>query len=223
MLTKKEINDLYGSGFEEFSGNDKVIFLTLEHYLNRRFTFYNTENLIKAIEGYDYIAAAEMCRDDSGRYILKKLFNLIPDDQKYKFFNNCYCMDGYKISKYITTKISEKVNSLIPSQDHDHLQQLTDENGYLTIYRTDHKGSSSLKQALSWSLDENQAELFTIRYSVHTGDKNYQIHTAKVKINDIISYCNDRNEQEIVVRFSNLEQLTTTKRAMTNEKIEQCG
>lgn len=71
----------------------------------------------------------------------------------------------------------------------------------LTIYRGEDEKSNSYKSALSWTLSLDMAKFFANRYNKTNSGKVYQATVAK---EDILAYLPEREEEEVIVKSSDL-------------------
>lgn len=78
---------------------------------------------------------------------------------------------------------------------------VVDSEGYVTIYRGVGKRSTGLEKAYSWTLSEAVASKFANHFEQGT------IYQAKVRFDSIIDYDNDREEEEVLVRYKDIEEL----------------
>jgi hypothetical protein len=83
------------------------------------------------------------------------------------------------------------------------LINLLDNDGYLTIYHGHCK--KTLRNSNSWTLDKDIAKWFGSRNALFSRSSDFYVVTGKVRLDDIIAYITDRNEQEIVVLQKNVK------------------
>jgi hypothetical protein len=76
-----------------------------------------------------------------------------------------------------------------------------DKDGYVTIYRGEGKRSTPLEKAYSWTLSLQIAQKFAHHFEVGN------VYRGKVKAEKIIDYDNERNEEEVLVRFKDIEDI----------------
>lgn len=140
------------------------------------------------------------------------IFGFVPDDKKYELFIDVYttCEFGYVENK----KIINKVIKLKPHDLIETLKPKADDKGYITIYRGESTRSTELQKALSWTLDRNVAIWFAERFNfTSTG----YIYTAKANIDKVFAYITERKEEEVLVRYKDVEIINKEKITVTNQ------
>lgn len=137
-------------------------------------------------------------------------FSQIPDEQKYDIFIHIYISSEYGFGDFPKQLVrqtfeyrnKEKIKDKLIRYLKKHNYLL--ENNYVRIYRGEGDKSTLTNQAYSWSLDINLAAMFASMWSLKG-----KIKTAKVHIDNIIDFIDDRSEKEIVVLPENVEEITT--------------
>lgn len=122
-------------------------------------------------------------------YWYEKLFDDIPDENKYEIFLDIYSGSEYGFNTLDRDFIEEifkykKEPTNIPCED-----------DILTIYRGEASMSTSYKEAFSWTLDKDVARWFANRFN----SGKAVVYKANVKKEDILEYLDDRNEAEVLV------------------------
>ena len=171
-------------------------------------TFYRA---VRSIE--TEVASGDYTTSISGLPDSMKLeyFNLLVErgidfEGFYRKFIDFYTYADYGfgcISEENIEKIFEKKTSEDIQKTNESLSSLPDT---ITIYRGQTKVGTPLEMAYSWSLDKNIAMFFAARL----GTDEAEIVEAKVKKEDIIEYIKG-SEQEILVRYRDVEIVETTK------------
>ena len=87
---------------------------------------------------------------------------------------------------------------LMEKEELDIYKSLPDE---VVIYRGVKPNSST--KALSWSLNKETAQWFADRF-----EENGKVYSAKIKKKDVLAYFDGRKEQEVVVDFTKLYDIT---------------
>ena len=95
--------------------------------------------------------------------------------------------------------LSADKNYLMEQSENDFFNSLPD---VVTIYRGVTDYNKGNKKALSWTLSKKTAKWFATRWN-----ENGYIFEAKINKENIIAYCNKRNEQEIIVDFNKIYEL----------------
>ena len=78
-----------------------------------------------------------------------------------------------------------------------------DGDGMVRVYRGQDRSEMS---GLSWTLDRGRAEWFALRFA-HEGSVGY-LFEGTVEQADVLAYLDDRNEEEIVALWVNVEHIT---------------
>lgn len=105
-----------------------------------------------------------------------------------------YLMSAYKKYPEELKDFKKECNSIC-------LKDYIDTDGYITVYRGEYNnaacGSSiDLNRAVSFTLDYGRARFFACRLN----PQNAVIYTAKVHIDDLIWYTDEREEKEVIIR-----------------------
>lgn len=141
----------------------------------------------RCIENKEYIRL--FCLIDKPYRLLfyEKLFNDIPDEQKYEVFKDIYtsCEYGFNnLSRDFLEEIFE--------------YNKTDKNWFnedvITIYRGEGDLSTTYNEAYSWTTDINVAKWFAERFN-----SNGKVYKGYIEQKYILDYLRDRNEKEVLV------------------------
>ena len=123
-----------------------------------------------------------------------EVFNEIPDNEwKYNLVVDRYTHKGlHNRDKYLNA-----IKPFIPAEETEHINELADQEGNITIY---HGGTKTENPALrvSWTIDIDIAEYFAKR-CLSTRDS--VIYKGYIKPKDVIAYVqygNGWNEKEVV-------------------------
>lgn len=123
-------------------------------------------------------------------YMLNKLIrnfgHLYSYEEMLAAFKDLYVMGIYFID--VAQDLEYLIDTYRPTQN-------INNNKILTIYRGVSKYSLSINDALSWTTDREIAIFFANRF--HSKDK--KIIKASVNESDVILWCNDRKEKEVIV------------------------
>ncbi|WCK57482.1 hypothetical protein PP175_25795 (plasmid) [Aneurinibacillus sp. Ricciae_BoGa-3] len=133
-----------------------------------------------------------------------KLYKEIDKVQLYEVFKEVYTLSNYGFSMF-PEEILEEVFLHAPTQDAIKILKrlnITDKDGYITVYRGEGKRSTPVEEAYSWTLSKSIATKFAHHFGVGN------VYQAKVKLEKIIDYDNERNEEEILVRYRDIEEVT---------------
>lgn len=131
----------------------------------------------------------------------EKYVEQIPESERYEAFKDMYVMCEYGFD-HIDPALLDAMFAL--SDNTDAIAELI-ADGYgemLTIYRGAGKVSTPLETAFSWTTSLDVARRFAHTFARGTV---YMAHVPRARI---IDYIQDRNESEIWVRYSDLENIT---------------
>lgn len=131
-------------------------------------------------------------------YIL--IFNYIYDASKYNLFTNVYNSADYRFNEF-TDEIINKVSQLKPKKIIKILTSKADADGNLILYRGESSESSNVIDALSWTLNRETAVWFAKR--LNFSGEGY-IYTSKANISHVIAYINNREEEEILIKYEDV-------------------
>lgn len=125
-------------------------------------------------------------------------YEKIETEDKYQAFKTMYLYCNYGF-EYFDKDILSEVFTLADSEDSiEKLKNKTNEQ-LLTIYRGMGDRSTPIDSAYSWTLSLSVAQRFAHHFS------RGKVYQAKVNINDVIDYIEERNEDEVWVRFDSLQ------------------
>ena len=130
-------------------------------------------------------------------------YDKIAKEDLYSAFKNLYVYCNYGFELFPQDKLDEIFAVADNKEGVTELREadIVDEEGYLTIYRGEGKRSTALERAYSWTLSLDIANRFG-----HHFEKG-KTYTAKVKLEKIIDYISERNEEEVWVRYTDIEDL----------------
>lgn len=87
------------------------------------------------------------------------------------------------------------------------LLKYADSEGYLTVYRGSTPKSTPIERAISYTLDLNVA----IKFATKFYEQSPRVYKAKVHVDDVRLYTDDRSEQEVIVMYEDVKQLEDIK------------
>ena len=130
-----------------------------------------------------------------------KMYDDIPDDQKYQIF-----VDLYQRSEYgFSTFPPEIIENLFPhrkksSEWRKRMRELKgdmklNQDGTVTVYRGENHESADEDHAFSWTLKPETAEFFANRFNKGAGD----VLSKDINPTEIIDYLTSRGEAEVIV------------------------
>lgn len=174
---------------------NRAIFIRLRKYIPVELW----DALMKAITKEDYSQTFVYMDRQYRIDAYSSIFEFIPDNKKYELFIDAYIMPDIGLVK---PKIISKIFELRPKELAQFLKEMADDKGYITIYRGESAESTKVQRALSWTLDRNTGIWFAKR--LDSSDAGY-LYTAKVHINNVIAYITDREEEEILIQYKDVE------------------
>lgn len=133
----------------------------------------------------------------------QKLFNKIPDHEKFDLFIDVYSSVEYgfdRIDPAFIRSVFEyrfKSRTWIPFKD-----QFPHVGEWVTVYRGVTEKSSPLNRSYSWTLNKDVAEFFARRFN-----SLGKVIVAETRPEDIICYVNSRNEEEVIILPENVHLL----------------
>jgi len=120
-------------------------------------------------------------------------FENIPDEQKYKCFEDIYRRSEYGFSK-LNKNFFLNIFKYKPKEDFRKILKV-DSSGLVKIYRGQNTESTPYKKAFSWTIDINAAKFFATRFDPDNG----KLYEAMIKIEDVLAYIDKRGESEVIV------------------------
>lgn len=135
----------------------------------------------------------------------QEIYNLIPDEDKYRLFRSIYIDQEFVFGDIPKTFLDE-IFKLAPKNLPEYVINKQEKDGYLIIHRGGSSKSTPVKKAFSWTLDYDIAKWFATRFTTYG-----YIHTGKVHLSKIIDYIDDRGEQEVIVRFEDIQGIIKEK------------
>jgi hypothetical protein len=144
--------------------------------------------------------------------------SFIQEDKYVETFNVFYSkiFEKTNMQRLCTQDVLARVKTLNTGklEQIPDLKDAVDADGNITIYRGIHEYSRSNRAALSWALDRNVAEYFSIQNDVR---KAPEVYKAKVKIADVITYIDrmmirQTDVREVLVEYKNLQKIHGNKR-----------
>ena len=120
-------------------------------------------------------------------------FDDIPDEQKYKYFEDLYVRSEYGFSD-LDKDFLLNIFKYAPKEDLSKKIEI-DDNGLIRIYRGQNTKSTPYKEAFSWTTNKDTAIFFATRFDKYSG----KLYEAIVKSEDILAYIDRRGESEVIV------------------------
>ncbi|HCL4447207.1 TPA: hypothetical protein N2D16_002812 [Clostridium botulinum] len=141
----------------------------------------------RCIENKEYLRL--FCLIDKPYRLLfyKKLFNNIPDEQKYEVFKDIYTSCEYGFNNLSRDFLEEVF-------EYNKADKNWFDKDIVTIYRGEGELSTPYTEAYSWTVDIDVARWFAERFN-----KNGKVYKGYIRQEDILDYMGDRNEKEVLV------------------------
>lgn len=131
---------------------------------------------------------------------------MIPDSVQFPLLMNIYVQHNVEtgFNKYLLQMYKDypdELKEIIQKETYNKIKEYADKDGYFTVYRGEYieaKYGTSVKldSAISFTFDYKKARFFACRWNPQKAN----IYTAKVTIDDIIFYTDERNEKEVIIR-----------------------
>ena len=111
----------------------------------------------------------------------------------------------YWYNMFFTPEIVEEIHKVNKhaTVENSYLNSLLDENGCLTIYHGHCK--PTMRGSHSWTLNKDIAMWFGARSALFNRSHDFYCVTGKVRLNDVIAYITEGNEDEIAVLQRNVK------------------
>lgn len=144
----------------------------------------------------------QLCIDspNGGLEYFVLLYDKIPERFLYAAYKEALMKNQrHKFKKQLfTERLESRIRMMGRKENSSNskLQNLADEDGFLTVYRG-HTADIEHTSA-SWTLNLNYAHWFGRRHAEFDKLPYYYITQGRVKIEDIIMYITEKNEDEIV-------------------------
>lgn len=120
------------------------------------------------------------------------------DNEKLNLFKIAYSTSEYEFN--IFNPILSDIKTIYQNSNTDKISN----DEFITIYRGECSNSSTIKEAISWTLDYNIAKFFALRFS----DSGI-VYGATCRTDDIIAYI-DNEEKEVLCFYNNLKSIKKT-------------
>jgi hypothetical protein len=136
-----------------------------------------------------------------------KHYNKIKKEERFDTFSSLYSFLEYGF-KVFPDELIQDVLSLAPKGEavEKVLENHTLKKGKLSVYRGMTSESTPLNESMSWTLDLKVAKFFANRF-----ESKGKVYRARVSPENIINYLQDRNEEEVWVRYDDLENVKSVK------------
>lgn len=136
--------------------------------------------------------------------VLRRCFHLIPGEQKYVVFDSVFTDSEYDY--IIPMKMETEIRFLRPAGVEEELRRRADADGCLTIYLGVNDWTMEVEKTMPWTLSKERAEWFARRSDL---EKKARVNTARVHIDDVITWTDSRNEDAVLIRYENLKGIST--------------
>jgi hypothetical protein len=150
-----------------------------------------------------------------------KLYDEIPNDQKYDIFTSLYVRSEYGFQMFPMEIIKDCFSKRKLSNDwKERMREFSEEvkpgeDGKITLYRGQNTGSAQGDDAFSWTTSRKTAKFFADRFSKGSG----KIVTKKIDPSEAIDYLQDRGESEVILSPKKFGTLTESLNEATAEDV----
>ena len=152
---------------------------------------------------YDELKRLFLLTDNNRRImILKKIYNNIStNDYKYNLFKDVYCHseENFRLTNKILINIKKTFQN-------SHRETLNTEDEYIDIYRGVNSLSTVIGDDLSWTRNKETAIWFAKRFN----SEDSCLYQGKIKKDNIICFIADRDENEVLVKYKDVEDISKT-------------
>lgn len=132
--------------------------------------------------------------------VFNKCYTKMSEEQAVEAFEWMYTSLDYPmevLDKDIVMRVMKKGTCV------EVLRKYADKQGYVTVYRGQTEKSTKLDKAISYSISYDVAS----KFASHFQSKGAKVYKAKVKLEDIRMYSDDRLEQEVLVDYKDLKDI----------------
>lgn len=134
--------------------------------------------------------------------LFKKLYKGIPKENLYKVFKSVYIKSEFNFSM-IDEDIIDYVYANRNREDIEGvLNEISDNDGYIRIYRGEGLASTPINKAYSWTINLNTANYFGFRFN-----QKGTIYRGRVHKSDVIDFIDSRDEFEIIAKYENIKDI----------------
>lgn len=190
---------------------DDVLFLELSHLVKFRLETINEKflnNFRAQMQGYKkdnewvsfYFSMGQAFQVD---YFVNH-YKEMPKKYQREVLEWLYISHDYALNTLDTDVVKEVLPKGTASKK---LLKYADSEGYLTVYRGTTPKSTPIERAISYTLDLNVA----IKFATKFYEQSPRVYKAKVHVNDVRLYTDDRSEQEVIVMYEDVKQLEDIK------------
>ena len=158
-------------------------------------------NLLDEIwETGDYALLLRRCSNTgpiTAATMLRLLYDEIPEEHKYEIVKAVYLT--LKTPTRELREVMQDIKKYRPHANLNPLMKRASKDNTITVYRGTGRKEKRPHLSLSWTLDKDVAIFFGKEYRLtKTRAKHFYIYEAKINIDDVILYTNDRKEFEVI-------------------------
>lgn len=149
---------------------------------------------------------------------INKLYDNIPDDQKYTWMMEVYTLEDYGFTSFREGLVEDAFSKRTEEHKRNLKKNLNsiEDGEELTIYRGQGTESTPIEETHSWTLSYNVACRFSNNFGM-----NGEVYSAKVKKADVIDYVTDRKEEEIIARPRDVYDVKPLGIIKTEEELDK--
>lgn len=127
-----------------------------------------------------------------------ELFDKIPVEQKYNCFRDLWVRSEYGFDQFnlpfLKKVFSYKEHSQERNEGIEEFKKIVGDHQTIEVFRGVTSSSTPYSKAISWTLDEDVAEFFAMRFN-----SKGKIMKAEINIDDVYDYMMNRNEKELLL------------------------
>lgn len=173
------------------SGHDDLI----EQEAQRHQHFFNNlSNIVERKNFHDiYIALSASGYNKVSLLFYQMWKEDMPFEDRLNYIREVYIDNEYGFSEFLIDEFLILLKSQEANRDWEKELKPLVKKGYLTVYRGEEDKSTKSEKAISWTTSFKTAIFFASRYTIEGG-----LIKGKVKLEDVLLYTNQRNEQEVI-------------------------
>lgn len=209
MAEKLNVNvsDLFMTERDIYIVKDKIPFVTdlaywmsghedlIQQEAERYQYFYNRFRQIVADKDFEdiYVSLSASGYNKVSLLFYELWKEDISFEERLNYIRKVYIDNEYGFSEFLIDEFLSLLKSQKAKRDWESELKPLAKKGYITVYRGEEDKSTKSEKAISWTTSFKTAIFFASRYTIEGG-----IVKGKVKLEDVLFYTNQRNEQEII-------------------------
>ncbi|PGT89914.1 hypothetical protein [Bacillus thuringiensis] len=150
--------------------------------------------------------------------LMNKMYLEVKEEDRFQFFLDNYTHYDYGHSVLSKELVQDAFRCQTPAQRKEMLDELNDKVGkanVVTVYRGQSDKSTHYTESISWTLSEEVAHKFAKRHGF-----DGEVYKGSVHKKDIMAYYNGRSEEEVLVKPSEVKDVTSMNQVTMTEDFE---